>query len=308
MGSVWILANINELQFCAAATLLAIKARQQSIATTKQPENELCEESESECDQEEDHVTSKPRGYLTTNSKNGLIDKFLDRFGELFCPEKSSYQHGSQKGAKHVAAAAWIKPGIKCPLIVILAKNEGLDDRDREMAARLQLWLRTVAGTGRHSSVATDIIWIGKLGLVEYSGGRLWYHIIKIKQSNQLIAKIATQSSIYRPVITCLQGLCQKATIDSTKQQLSDIVNIAYMLRHVYLDFRTNRPYMKALRSIGMLARLRGAYECFKSVALTFVELSSMDIRPITFSQPMKMNGGLFRTHLRNLFKEHPAH
>lgn len=304
LGSIWLLANIEELKFAATATLLAIRAKQQSLFATEQPDIEYSDQSESEYDQEEEYATSKSTARLTTHSRDALIDKFLDRLGETFSREKSSVQHSSRQGSKHVAATAWIRPGTKSSLTIILAKNEGLDDRDRKMSSQMQLWFRTVAATGRPSPVLADIIWIGDNGLVEYSRGRLWYHISQINQLDQLMNTLAARSDVYGPVITCLQDLCQNATTDSTVRQLSDIVNIAYILRYVWKDIQANVEHMKVLRSINMLGRLRAAYECFKSVALTFEGISTMEMKPVNLHQPLEINVTLFRKYLQRLARE----
>ncbi|KAI9802420.1 MAG: hypothetical protein M1825_002804 [Sarcosagium campestre] len=313
MGSIWLLAKIDELEFAARAALFAIRAKQQSPL---QPDNDYSDESESEYEQEEECATSKPTARLTTHSQDALVDKFLDRLGEIFSREKSSVQRGSRRGSKHsvqrgsrqgskhVAATAWIRPGTKSSLTIMVAKNEGLDDRDRKMSSQMQLWFRTLAATGRHSPVPADIFWIGKNGLVEYSRGRLWYYISQINQLDQSMNILAARSSIYGPVITCLQCLCQNATTDSTVRQLSDIVNIAYILRYVWKDLRPNEEHMKALRSINMLGRLRAAYECFKSVAFTFEGISTMEMKSVTLHQPMEINVNLFRNHLQRLARE----
>ena len=115
---------------------------------------------------------------------------------------------------------------------------------------------------------------------------------------------LAARSSIYGPVITCLQCLCQKATTDPTIRQLSDIVNIAYILRYVWKDLRANVEHMKALRSINMLGRLRAVYECFKSLALTFEGISTMEMKPVTLHQPVEINVTLFRKYLQRLARE----
>ncbi len=304
MGSIWLLANIKELEFAATATLLAVRAKQQSLFASEQPDIEVSDESESGCNQEEEWATSRLVARLTTCSRDALTDKFLDRLGEIFSREKSDVQHGSRQGSKHVAATAWIRSATQSPLTIILAKNEGLDDRDRKMASQLQVWFRTVAATGRHSPVPTDIIWIGDTGLVEYSRGRLRYHISQINRLDQSMHILAARSGIYGPVVTCLQCLCQNATTDSTVRQLSDIVNVAYILRCLWKDLQANMDHMKALRSINMLGRLRAAYECFKSVALTFEGISTMEMSPVDLHQPVEINPTLFRKSLQRLARE----
>ena len=303
MGSIWHLAGIEKLEFAATATLLAIRAKQQSLFATKQPDIESSDESEPEYDQEE-CATSEPIAWSTTYSRDALIDKFLDRLGELFSRKKSSILHGSREGSKHVAATAWINPGTRSPLTIILAKNGGLDDRDWEMSSQLQLWFRTFAATGRYSPLPADVLWIGDTGLVDYSRSRLWYHISQINRLDQLMNILAARSVIYGPVITCLQCLCQNAVTNSTVRHLSDIVNVAYILRYAWKDLGTNVEHMKLSRSINMLGRLRAAYECFKSVALTFEEICIMEMRPVNLHQPMEMDVALFRKYLQRLARE----
>ena len=304
MGGIWLLANIEELEFAATATLLAIRAKQQSLFVTEQPDIEFSDESDSEYDQEEEGATSRPIALLTAYSRDALIAKFLDRLGEVFSREKSSFQHGSRQSSKHVAATAWIRPDTECPLTIIFAKIEVLDDRDREMSSRLQLWFRTVAATGRRSPVLADKIWIGEIGLVEYSRARLWYHISHINRLVELMNSLAVRSGIYGAVITCLQCLCQNATTESTIRQLSDIVNVTYILHYAGKDLRANVEHMKALQSINMLGRLRAAYECFRSIALTCEEISTLEMRPVILHRPVEINVALFRKYLQRLARE----
>ena len=308
MGSTWLLADIDELEFAATATLLAIKAKQQSLSVTEQPEIQSSDESELEDDEEEDWATSKPTARLSTSARDALVVKFLDRLAEVFAREKSSIQRGSKEGSKHVAATAWIRPSANAPLTIMLAKNEGLDDRDRKMTSQLQLWLRTIAATGRHSSVSADILWKGDMGLVAFSRSRLWYYISQISQLDQPMSKLGSRPGIYAPVVICLQSLCQNATEESTLQQLSDIVNIAYILRDVWKDAQVKVEHRKALRFINMLGRLRAAYECFRSVALTFEGMSTMEIKPTIRPQSVQIQTPLFRKHLQRLSGEYELH
>jgi hypothetical protein len=62
MGSVWNLAGVEELEFAATATLLAIRARQQSIAQDGSYETRLKNEREDDSDEEaEDAASDSPR-------------------------------------------------------------------------------------------------------------------------------------------------------------------------------------------------------------------------------------------------------
>jgi hypothetical protein len=172
------------------------------------------------------------------------------------------------------------------------------------MSSRLQLWFRTVAATGRHSSIQADMIWNGHTGLVEYSRARLWFYISQINDRTLSMTRLAARSTVYGPVVTCLQGLCQKATQDSAIQQLSDIVNIAYILRHIWNGLRGDREHVRILRSINLLGRLRAAYECFKSAALTFDEFTNMEIKAVVLQQPMEINVAVFQKHLQRLARD----
>ena len=81
-------------------------------------------------------------------------------------------------------------------------------------------------------------------------------------------------------------------------------MNIAYILRYVRKDLQANVEHMKALRSINMLGRLRAAYECFKSVALTFEGISTMEMKPVNLHQPIEIIATLFRKYLQRLARE----
>jgi hypothetical protein len=62
MGSVWNLAGVEELDFAATATLLAIRARQQSITRDGSYEARLEDEREDDSDEEaEDAASDSPR-------------------------------------------------------------------------------------------------------------------------------------------------------------------------------------------------------------------------------------------------------
>ncbi|KAF2030461.1 hypothetical protein EK21DRAFT_111983 [Setomelanomma holmii] len=180
MRTIWHAAGVDVLDFAATATILAVKAKQRSLATVEQPHDEASDDSDSDFDEVDDWAASKQAAPLTTTSRDALINKFLDRLGELFSREKSSRKHGGQQGSKYVAALGWIRPSTTSPLTIILAKNEGLDDPDLRMRSQLQLWLRTVSLTGQYPRFASDLIWTGDNGLVVYSRGRLWYHISQI--------------------------------------------------------------------------------------------------------------------------------
>src|SRR4051794_20167682 len=107
MGDIWQLADIEEVKFAAAASLLAIRGRQQAIFVSDQPHDEYDNDSTDE-EIEEQGATTKPTARLNRASLNALKDKFLDRLGEVLAREKSHVRQSNRTDSKHVAAAAWI--------------------------------------------------------------------------------------------------------------------------------------------------------------------------------------------------------
>ena len=304
MGDIWQLADIEELKFSATASLLAIRGQHKSLPTASQPELQYSDESEDE-DVQEEWATTRPTAKLNKGSRNTLIDKFLDRFGEVFARKKSFVQQINRKDSKHIAAAAWINGDHKFPITILLAKNEGLDDRDSRMSTRLQSWFRAIAATGRLSPIRIDSIWIGNKtedGLLEYSRSRLEYHVSQINQLGHAIETVAAQAGVvYGPVITCLQCLCKNFERGSTVYRLSDIVNVAYQLRSIWKKLPGASENAKALRAVTMLSRLRAAYECFKTTALSFPQFISIKIKPVTLPHYVEIDTTSFRKQLSDL-------
>lgn len=303
MGSIWRLANVDQFEFAALATVLAVKAKQSSLSASGGSDLDRGDDSDSEDDGVEDSATSRPTARLTTHSRDALVDKFLDRLAELFSRKKSSPQQRHRQDSNHVASTAWITPNSveKSALSVLFAKNGGPDERDRELSHRLQLWFRAIAASGRAPPIYTDKIWNEESGLVAYSRNRLLYHISQVKESGRMMDALAEQSAIYGPVVNCLQCLCQNATPSATIQQLSDIVNVAHILRSASKYLRRFIHHTKAYRTINMLGRLRAIYECFKTVALTFPEVSDIEITPATLLQPLTLNTNRFRKRVQEL-------
>lgn len=304
MGSLWVLSDVEELEFAAAATLLAIQAKQQSIARTQPPETVFDDEEDSEADEEADedmeHATSDTPGLIAEYSHDALMDKFLTRLAEVLAREKSSGRKGSQQGSRHIAAALCLRPAKKSSLTIFVAKNGGLDNFDRVMLSRLQLWLRVVSETRRPPPSQADRLWITKEGLLEYSRERLWYHIAQINKQGDITTALAKDAGIHGDLVTQLQRLCRKATYKSTVQHLNDIVDKAFELRCVWhdLDYEKHR---KALRAIGMLGRLRAAYECFKTVALTIEGVSALEIVSLNCHQSPNFTTKAFRERLETV-------
>lgn len=211
MESIWALAKIDELEFAVASALLAIKSKERSLSVAEQAADEASsDESGSEADEDESCASSRPTARLARHSHGALINKFLDRLGEVFAREKSSAKCRSREDSKHVAATAWIRAENGSPLTVIVAKNEGLDDQDLRMLSRLQQWLRLVSITSQDRSVHTDKIWTDDDGLIAYSRSRLLYHVSQVAGlDNQKVTSLAALSKNIAAQVDHLLGLCR---------------------------------------------------------------------------------------------------
>lgn len=307
MGAIWELADVEELKFAATASLLAIHSRRQTISTLRPPPDAYDSDSSDE-DAEEEEATINPIAKLNRARLNDLKSKFLDRLGELLAREKSSIQQSSRTDSKHVAAAAWIDRDDGDHVTVLMAKNDGLDDYDRKISRRLQSWSRAIALTGRSPEIRTDALWIGNEtgeGLLEYSRSRLEYHIFQISRLDNAMATLADRAGIHGPVVICLWSLCKNFEWDKTKYQLSDIVNIAYQLRYICWKFHKSPKPPKALRAILMLSRMRAAYECFKTTALSFPDVKNIEFKPVVLPNKVKIDTSAFRKQLWDFAKVH---
>lgn len=302
MEDIWTLAKVEELEFAAASTLLAIKAKQQSIPSTEQ----FDDGSDSECDSEEDeadHATSRPTPRLAAGRHEKLVEKFLDRLAEVFSCVKSLPQSSNRQDSEHIAAAAWIKPDDGHPLTVIVAKNRGfLDDRNLKMLAKLEQWFRLVAITSHDRSAQTDKIWAGDGGLVEYSRDRLWYYISAVQRIEEPQDTTVAVHGDVPSQIADLQRLCRNIQHDSPVQQFSIVVNAAYDQRSTWKGRPVRTEHRKAIRTINMLGRLRAAYECFKSIALTFDDIRGVVMQPAALRQEVQqINVTRFKKLLQKL-------
>jgi hypothetical protein len=292
-------AKVGQLDFAATSTLLAIRTKQQSISPVEQPDQESSDDDDVEQDKE-DCVTSRPSPQLATYRRDILINKFLDRLAELFSREKSCQQSRNRRDSEHVAATGWVNSDTKTPLTVVVAKNQGfLDDRDLKMLARLQQWLRLVAITGHVPTIQTDLIWAGDGGLIDFSRQRLWYHISEVQRVDQPLAGPATRDGDTALQIADIQRLCGDVRRDSSVEQLSNIVTAAYDKRCAWKARSVQKEHRKAVRAINMLGRLQAAYECFKSVAFTFEDVSTIEIKPVARCECLMLNVSLFQKLLQ---------
>jgi hypothetical protein len=285
MTDVWQLANIEQEEFAAASSLFATHNRQQSVHRPPLVLDDGDDSSDEE-DLDDDWQTTKACEGLHQATDHILKDKFLDRLSEVLAREKTA------DSPKHVAAAAWVDSNHDSPTTILLAKNEGLDDRDRKMSTVLQIWLRAVSATGKAPVIENDTLWAGVAGsegLVGYSRCRLEFYVAKISQCKLDVGRLDAHASS----IGQLQRLCELCRtfdkdIPETTSLLSKIVNHAYELR--YNDWHgVERSYVtKVLRPVSMLGRLRAAYECFKATALSTPEFTSIRLESV---EPLSKSG-----------------
>jgi hypothetical protein len=303
MGSIWNLAGVEELDFAATATLLAISARQQSIARNALSGTRLDDAGEDYSDEEvEDDASDSPR-QIAECSQARLTDKFLNRLAEVLAREKSPYHNRNQQDSRHIAAVLCLGPTQASPFTVLIAKNGGLDDTDQRLLARLQVWLRAVSHAQRPPPTQADRLWVGDNGLLEYSRGRLWYHITQINQSSGAIAALEAHAGVHGPLVNQLQCFCGNAKHDSSIQYLNDIVDKAYELRCVWNELDPVK-HQRALRHIGMLGRLRAAYLCFQTVACKLPGVSAIELISLEHQQSRDIKAKVFRKQLKRVGEE----
>lgn len=158
MSNIWYLARIEEERFAATAALFAMYTKQQSICepTPVLPEDD--DDSSNEEDIDDDWQTTVACEKLHRATGNALKDKSLDRLSELLAREKTSNLYPKQSTVKHVAAAVWINLSCDYPTTILLAKNDGLDERDRKLLGQLQTWLSAISMTGRAPSKEKDFL------------------------------------------------------------------------------------------------------------------------------------------------------
>jgi hypothetical protein len=126
----------------------------------------------------------------------------------------------------------------------------------------------------------------------------LWYHVSQIQETDK--GRLTAHGDIAIQVAD-MQRLCRGVRRDSPAQQFGSIVSAAYDKRLTLKGRLVPEEYKKAVRAISMLGRLRAAYECFKSVALTFDDIRNLEMEPANPSQPFQVNTSLFQKLLQQL-------
>lgn len=311
MRGIWQLADIEEERFAAAASLFALYTWQHSVPRSPSILHDSEIDSSGEEDVDDNLQTTIPSAGLHQASSRILKDKFLDRLSEVLAREKTPSWCSKKSDPKHVAAAAWINSDYDRPTTILLAKNEGFDDRDRKILARLQVWLRAISATGKPPAIDKDTIWIGSgggEGLVEYYHCRLEFYVSQISQHRLDVEGVGGKTSS----TSQLQRLCQRCSTvgnNPTVDILSEIVNLAYDLRDTdwshlkHRDDGSGNRFAKVVGAISMLGRLRAAYERFKVTALSFPDLESVTFRLVDPPCKLDIENAKLRKHIQSLAK-----
>jgi hypothetical protein len=302
MRNIWQLADIEQERFAAAASLLAIHTQQRSVCMPPLlPAGD--DDSSGEEDNDDDWQTTIPRERIHRAKAQDLKDKFLNRLSEVLAREKTANSRQKQSKAKHVAAAAWIHSDYDSPTTILLAKNEGLDERDLRLLARLQIWLRAILATGKAPAIEKDTIWVGladKQGLIEYSRCRLEFYISQISQYKLDAGRLGADAS---PAgrFQRLWWLCSMFDKSPTVSALGEIVNLAYELRCTHWRHLNQTHPAKVVKAILMLGRIRVAYECFKTTAFSFPEFKSIELKAVEAPYKIGIEVTTFRKQVRSL-------
>jgi hypothetical protein len=205
-------------------------------------------------------------------NRRHLKDRFLNQLSEVLAREKTSNPRLKQSTAKHVAAAAWVNSKCDSPMTILLAKNEGLDERDRRLLGKLQTWLRAISATGKAPLKENDLLWdsrADKEGFIGYSQCRLEVYVSQIGQCKLDVLELGVDD-LSTGQIQRLLRLCGTYSNSPKISALKEAVDLAYELRCADWRRFDNPSFAKILKAVFMLGRLRAAYECFKTTALSF--------------------------------------
>ncbi|KAJ6193713.1 hypothetical protein J3E72DRAFT_433743 [Bipolaris maydis] len=306
MSSVWHLARIEEEIFAATAALFAIYTQQQSVCqpTPILPEGD--DDSSGEEDINDDWQTTVACERLHRATAHTLKDKFLDRLSEVLAREKTSKLHLKQSTAKHVAAAAWINPSCQHPTTILLAKNEGLDERDRKLLGGLQTWLRVISMTGRAPSKEKDLLWdsrADKEGLIGYSRLRLELYVSQVSRSKVDVSGLDVDDPSTGPIQRLFQ-LCETYSNSPSIPTLRETVDLAYELRGADSHQLKKPSFTKVFRAVLMLSQLHATYKCFKTTALSFPKFRSLKCKPVDSPHKVGIEASKFYEQVQSLAKK----
>lgn len=273
----------TNMKFLSHSILLSVYNGQQepeghgiSGDTDPDSSDDDCWEFDSERDVEVSEELSKLP--LADHKRTQLV-KFLDHIAETFAREKSTYAKRHQRrsgggiktgrGASHVTASGFVKAANREPRVYI-AKNGGVDKKDKQMAQTLTRWICAIAVTAHRPKIDTDRVWTE---LVRYCKQRLDVYAKRVGSllPVHLMTAFREGSDGMDPARE-LHGLAvkYKPTDHDSVETLKRMVSMAYSLRHKPVPDAVSNHGKKARASICFLGRLRAAYEVFKETAIEF--------------------------------------
>lgn len=280
--AIWSFHRLKRERFAAAALALSSMEKQQVIPAAAEGPN---------IDDEElsDDESLHPRDLVASGGQLKLQKKFLNRLSEVIARQKTSKstkpKPGTPTDAGHVSAAIL---GFRHDIpLVYVAKNEGFDTEDKRLLRRLQIWLRAVSLDGRRRSVTKDGFWSH---LVEYNRSRLEFYVSGLAGSAK---KPGDAVSVQE-----LQVKCKEYTdrADSCRT-LSEVIDDAFLLRYK----SSLRTESKVVRLIGLLSRLRAAWETFQEFAMHDTYCKDICIDTVDSSEQVKIPVTSIRSELEGL-------
>ena len=286
-NTIWSFARLRQERLAAAAFAVACTQKQQEtsdVAPTCTPDDVD--------DAVSDDDSVRPRDLVKSSGNERLQQKFLNRLAEIFARQKTphncaSARTGAATDADHVAATMLSFKADKP--VVYLAKNAGLDGEDKKLLAALQLWLRTLVLCGQRRRPEDDKMW---QRLVEFNRPRLEFYVWEV-------AKVKDHGKCESVVE--LQHLCEAYNRCSTssREDLLNIIAKAYDLR-----YRTPADFApRVLKFIGLLSRLRAAWETLQEYAMHHSACKDIELCQINAAEPIEIPQKQIRMELDLLCK-----
>lgn len=266
---LWSFHRLERERFAAAALAVSSIQKRQSFPACTGPNIDAEELS--------DDDSIRPEDLVKSSDGTTLCKKFLDRLAEILArqktPPKRKKRRASATDADH-ASAAILRFKNTVPHIHV-AKNAGLDEKDKTFLTKLEAWLRAVSITRQRRYIQRDRFW---LDLIEYNNARLKFYV----------SELATMGNVgpYAPS-QLLQDRCKffERSREKSNSALTDIITDAYLLRYETLP----QVLPPAIRLIGLLSRLRAAWETLQAFALHYSSCRDIEIRGIDASEPKEI-------------------
>ena len=284
-NDIWSFASLNRPRFAAAALAVACTQKQQDIEAP----NAARDDDDSD-DDVSDSDSIRPRDLVRSSGKEVLQQKFLNRLAEIFAKQKTPHDRRSARNtaiadADHAAATVLVFEADD--LVVYVAKNAGLDDEDKKMLSDLQRWMRALALSGHRRPAEDDILWCR---LMEFNRLRIKFYVrelAKVKDRGKCDAVVALRHSC-ETYVSCAS---------KSPEDLMIIISKAYNLRY---SMQSNTP-RKVVKFIGMLGRLRAAWETLQEYAMHNVACKRIQLRDVPTSEPVKIPNKQIKQELEKL-------